>query len=67
MYREHKILSFSIWECICKFTSKSYTSRRKPGHAEAGSKTHVRQSVLYSERKRQPRRERGGTQPPTLL
>uniref|UniRef100_A0A0E0MHN7 Uncharacterized protein n=1 Tax=Oryza punctata TaxID=4537 RepID=A0A0E0MHN7_ORYPU len=34
---------------------------------KAGSKTHVRQSVLYSERKRQPRRERGGTQPPTLL
>ncbi|XP_040384773.1 uncharacterized protein LOC102711923 [Oryza brachyantha] len=31
---------------------------REPGHAEAGSKTHIRQSSLYSQRKRQPRRKR---------
>ncbi|KAF0896790.1 hypothetical protein E2562_028090 [Oryza meyeriana var. granulata] len=34
--------------------------------AEAGSKTHIRQSVLYSERKGRSRREQGGAQTPTL-
>ncbi|KAF0897381.1 hypothetical protein E2562_036770 [Oryza meyeriana var. granulata] len=35
-------------------------------HAEAGSKTHIPRSVLYSERKRLSRREQGGAQIPTL-
>uniref|UniRef100_A0A0D9XUT2 DUF3615 domain-containing protein n=1 Tax=Leersia perrieri TaxID=77586 RepID=A0A0D9XUT2_9ORYZ len=41
---------------------------RKHGRAEAGGKTRIRQSVLYSERKRQSRRGRGRgvAQPPTL-